>query len=861
MEISRTPDKTKRSLFKRLMKAVAYLFLIVVLIMGGLVSLLFIYEDDVKAAVISELNKHLKAEVKVDPKDIDLTIIKTFPDCSIQFSNLLMYEALKIKQRDTLLFAKQLNLHFSIRDLWNKQYNIKAIGVKDAVIKLRVLKNGQNNYTFWEEKKETTGTDAPLNFALELVRLKNCRFLYTDKTIELNTAFQVRALDLKGLFHADDYELNTNGKLWIDRIVQNSTTFLKDKNFELALQLDVKGANYQFKKTRLNLNQLAFELNGGFVYKDSLRRLDVNFAAPHLDIVSILSLLPEKFKKDINDYKSDGSFYANGHFGYSPETDFSLESNFGIRNAKITYMPNSTTAEEVNLDGQLHFGKRVSSLDLKNIHLKLNRDEINGSCSLSDFDNLRVNTSVSANLDLANLQAFLAIDTLNTLKGNLKLDAKIAGRLEDLKHQTFSDKVSVELEAAVSNLEAGFKNDDRVFAVENCIITARERDIEVRDLRLKRGSSDISLNGKLPGFFNYLADEKAPLIISGQLNSNYLKLEDFMVKYTSSGGEKPLIPANIRFLLNAEIARFTYAKFEATEVNGEIEIKNQKAIITDMKLKAMGGGALIDAFADNSGHRLNFVLQSKLQNINISTLFQQLNNFGQSTLQDKNIKGFASAEIEFSGSWNNQLETDLKSIRAMCNLRIERGELIDFKPLLSLSRFVDIRELQRIQFANLQSTIRIENSMIAFPKTSINNSALNIDLWGSHSFNNEIDYHIHLFINDLMAKKRKQNDEEFGPVEDDPDHRYSAFIRMTGTVDKPVPKYDHEGFKQKVKEDVRKEKQTIKQILKEEAGLFKKDSTVKKPKRTETHFELEKPGNNPPKKALEPKKKEEDEDF
>ena len=32
---------------------------------------------------ISKLNKHLKTEVRIDPKNIDLTIIKSFPNFAV----------------------------------------------------------------------------------------------------------------------------------------------------------------------------------------------------------------------------------------------------------------------------------------------------------------------------------------------------------------------------------------------------------------------------------------------------------------------------------------------------------------------------------------------------------------------------------------------------------------------------------------------------------------------------------------------------------------------------------------------------------------------------------------------------------
>ena len=143
---------------------------------------------------------------------------------------------------------------------------------------------------------------------------------------------------------------------------------------------------------------------------------------------------------------------------------------------------------------------------------------------------------------------------------------------------------------------------------------------------------------------------------------------------------------------------------------------------------------------------------------------------------------------------------------------------------------------------------------------------MNIDLWGKHTFRNEIDYHIQLLLSELLANKKRANkqlDEEMEVMENDPENRRSVFIVMTGTVDNPIIKYDRKGLKQKIGEDIKAEKQSLKQILKEEFGLFKKDSTLlksDKPK-AENKFKIEYGENKEVKpKTLQPKKKEEDDD-
>ena len=94
------------------------IFIVSVVILSA--TLVFVYKDAVIAVVIKELNKHLNAEVRIDPKNIDLTIIKSFPNCAIEFKELTAMEAKEFKSNDTLLFAKRLSLAFNIKDLFNK---------------------------------------------------------------------------------------------------------------------------------------------------------------------------------------------------------------------------------------------------------------------------------------------------------------------------------------------------------------------------------------------------------------------------------------------------------------------------------------------------------------------------------------------------------------------------------------------------------------------------------------------------------------------------------------------------------------------------------------------------------------------
>ena len=863
MEENTNIPKVRSSFFKKILKSLLWLFVIILLLAGSLLTLLFVYEDEVKAEIVKELNRHLNAEVKIDPKNIDLTILKTFPDCSIEFKEVLMYEALKLKQRDTLLYAERLNLYFNIEDLWNKKYIIEKIKLKDALVKLRILKDGQNNFSFWKADTNTAQSKDSLDFHLKLITIENCRLSYKDKPSDFKTLVQLDQVKFKGHFGDSNFEMETQIKGLIHDLTIDKVGYLKEKQCELSLSLNVNENNYQLKNAKVKLSKMLFVINGSFDVGEQLERMSLTYKAPELEIGSFLSLLPLEFKKHINDYESKGNFYAEGNLRYSLKNGYSSINDFGITGGKITYKPGATSAENVNIIGHLELTDKTSLLQLKDIHLNLNSDEIKGNCSISNFSDPELSITTSAVLNLENLQSFWPIDTVSHLKGGLQVVGELKGLLRNIKSNALSENVIVNFDAKLSNIEVQFKQDEKNYKAESGSINVREREVLVNELKLKRGQSDMIVSGKIPGLFKYLLDRTSPLAIIGSLKSDYILLEDFMMpaSKSSASNDNDLIPENVTFNLEATISKFNLGKFEAKSLMGEIEIRNQKMIVSDMRFTTMQGEAVFQAYVDNSRKKLEVVLQSRLTNINITDLFSQMNNFGQSTLTESNLRGVGTATIDFSGIWNNRLEIDSRSIQSLGNIMITGGELLDFKPLLSLSKFVDVNDLKRIKFSSMQSNIEINNQTITIPKTAIKNSALNLDLSGTHTFDNEINYHIQLLISELLAKKRQKKDDEFGPVEKENNKR-SAFISMTGTVDNPIIKYDREGLKEKIRSDLKQEKQSIKELLKEEFGLFKKDTTVQKPKREETNFQLEKSNNTPVNKPLEPKKKkEEDEDF
>ena len=249
-------------------------------------------------------------------------------------------------------------------------------------------------------------------------------------------------------------------------------------------------------------------------------------------------------------------------------------------------------------------------------------------------------------------------------------------------------------------------------------------------------------------------------------------------------------------------------------------------------------------FFERPNNYLKLFTSAHLEKINIRDLFTGFQNFGQDFIQDKHIKGVGIADIQLQSSWNPGFEFDPNKLQLNSHLIIEKGELLEFSPLLNLSSYVSVEELQNVKFSTLENTIKIGNNNINIPAMEIQSSALSVFISGFHSFDNEIDYQIRLLLSELISKKarskNKNLDNELGIVVDDGLGRTTLYLRMDGTVDNPNIYFDKIKIKEKIKTEVKKETEGIKTIIKEDVLNQKSDSSkIEEEKETDVLIEWE----------------------
>ncbi|MEX2379457.1 MAG: AsmA-like C-terminal region-containing protein, partial [Vicingaceae bacterium] len=475
-----------------------------------------------------------------------------------------------------------------------------------------------------------------------------------------------------------------------------------------------------------------------------------------------------------------------------------------IKNGEFKDAANNLTFANSSLKGQISNGaanKAASSQIVLNwFSTELNKGKIEGKLNIENFIQPHYSFSGTMAVKLADAAALFKWNDLKKAEGSIASKLQLSGSLQSTETYTLKDwkRSKVSGDISLNDIAFYYGNGPQYFNNIRGNFKLDNNNVEVKSMHAAVNQSAFELKGRFNNLIGYLLEEDENIMIDAALSSSAIRLEDFLL----SGQDEDTstfqleISPRINLYLQTEIDYLSFKTFELNRLMGQFVVRNEQIDFRNIHFESNGGEVDGELFIRENGSKLNTFAKLDFKAINIQSLFQSFNNFGQESLMAENINGKASATIDYSCVWSKSLLADLNSLKIESNLFIENGELINYKPLESLSKFVELEELKHIRFKHLNNHILIKDRKVFIPRFDVNSSALNVGIAGSHSFDNEIDYKFTLLLNEILGKKaKKPKSNEFGYVEDDGLGRTKLFLKMTGTVDNPDISYDKEQLK------------------------------------------------------------------
>jgi hypothetical protein len=816
---------------------VFFIILTIFLVAGVVIS--FVYSDEVKQKIVSEINKSLKTEISV--REVNFSVIRKFPKASLEFKDVLIKSVTSFDKKnfqghspDTLLSARRLFLEFDLNSLITKKYIVRSIQIEEGMVNILVDKQGNENFRFW---KDSNGRqDADFKIELQELKIFNMDLFFSNNTRELSIQSHINRILLNGDFSAFQYRMKGSSDMTVKDFINEDFRVTGQFPVSAMAELDVNGDLYKISQGRLNIGKMRF-LTEGEYYGGGINRIDVSVVGDGLDLKTASSFLTGEYLDFFNNYNPYGSviFSARMHGRFSRNERPSLAGDFALQDAGLSRRGVKTKIQGLSVKGAFSNGRLASplsySFELESFAGFIGSSPFRGNMKIENLVTPYIRGNILFDGSISELADFYKPSGIESADGKLKLGLSVNGYLEKLRELSLENIPQVFPEIKLEITDGSLFLHEKPWQFES--INGKmhlTRKLVFDNLSFMNRGNHFVLSGELFSDAGYVFRKGANLNMKGSVHSGHLNL-DVLLPDTGTRSEDQkvlLFPEKIFTDVSFSCDEFYFREFKARNIKGIVNYKPRMFTLNSITFSSMdgtvtGGGAIIQKMNND----FLFQAQTSFESINISELFFSFNNFSQSFITNKHLKGSLSGTLNFISEWNNDFDLMAEKIVADSKIQITGGELVNFEPLTSLSRFIEVEELKHVRFSKLQNEIFIRNQIVTIPAMEIQSSAFNINVSGTHSFSNQFNYRLRVLLSDVLfakAKRAKKENEQFAFVEEDGVGRTILPLILSGTPDDYKVTYDRRAAADIIRQGFEDEKKTLRKLLNEEFGWFSKDT-------------------------------------
>jgi hypothetical protein len=730
---------------------------------------------------------------------------------------------------DTLLFTERAYIELSLIDIFNKNYDIKNIIVTDATINFKYNDLNEPNFQIFRKN------DSKNNVSIKKITLLNSK-LKIQKSLtklDLNWLINRAIIDID----ANNYKFVTD--CFSKKLVVGETDYLNQKNINFNCSSNITKGIVDIKNSLINIESVIFNMNGTVI---SGNLLDLNIEAKNQSIADLVNSLPLKMKKICAPFILDGNISLSGSLKglMNKEKNPHFKMNYTISDGNYKLKSIPFILNNINMEGVVNNGSKRNFESTEIIadifNAKSKKGFINGNFTVKNLNDYFLKSSFRSAWDLSEVSTYFEdspfiglkgqIFTTTLYRGNIAFDYTFKKKFLNAKHT--SDIIFKEASFNYNTfpLKFNFKSLKGKFENEKFSINSSITNIS---------KSDISFKGNIYNLISFILNSASKIYINGDIMSNNINLHELMtLNDLSSANNKinTILPNWIDVNSSIKVKKMKFKSFESSNLTSKIFFNNNilqlDALETDLLNGSLKGDFTItEPLAENIKLNSKFIVEK----IDIRKSFDTFDNYGQTFIKKENLIGIGSAELDIIAHWKPKFVLDAKRLKVRSHLVIEKGELIDFKPLENLSAYVSIEELKHVTFSTLENTIDISNEIINIPTMEIKSSALSLLISGTHSFEQEINYEVTLLLSELISDSfRKKNTQitSFGEEKKDGKIFNTIYFKMTGNTDDPKISLDKIRFMEDLNKSLNKEKETISEIINNDI-LNKEAVKVKEP--------------------------------
>ena len=799
-------------LFKKIGKGFLYLLLSFVGLIIIAFILVFQFQDKLKSFAIAELNKKLKGELVIK-KEISVSIFKHFPNASITLHEVILND--KNKNHPPFITAENIDLGFNTWQLIHQNYSIDAVFMTDAKVNVIYYKNGETNYDVLKQTEKSNGNST---IKINKIGLENIQLTVENKNNNYFLIAIVKSFEGNGNFKEKTLNINWKSNFSIQKPSSSIPKFCFEKNILLKGIVKINTINNDliFENSSLEIAENKFVITGNLV---ASQKIELKIVGEKLALKNLINFLPDKQKEKLVGTSSNGELAMEADLKSDFNNCFSLKSDFNIKNGTLHLANWKNDFQKIDLIGNAIIENKKWKIEVINMQSEILGQVFQSTMSMQNLrTNYSINASINGVLNVRDLLQSLSSEKNNNADGVLNFKHFELKCLfnENFVMQQLKAKNEIEFKQIIAEIDN--------WKIENATgkINADDELISISPTKFLLNENEITIDGKYIFENNIISKNAAQINVSAnKININSLIKES---KKNEEVGSNKWLDFPLQLHLNCK--EMDWNKLVLNNVQADFYLKDSLLSIEQFYTETQDGKLQTSGKMINKINTIPFQFNAEYNDLNISKSFEQFENFNQNIITDKKIKGNLSGSTVVSGKFNKNFEIVTNSISAVSNFSITNGALNNVTQLLNLSKYLKVDDLKNLQFSTLKNQIEINNGKIIIPEMRIQNNALGINISGVHNFENEYEYIFKVNLMNWLGKKLGKNKDENWENESDKSG-FNIFLKMIGKGSEFKISRDKKSSREKFKENMKAEQETMKSlILQELQGEKKKEKPI-----------------------------------
>lgn len=371
-------------------------------------------------------------------------------------------------------------------------------------------------------------------------------------------------------------------------------------------------------------------------------------------------------------------------------------------------------------------------------------------------------------VDLAEVASYLPDSMVTSVSGNVSGTFISAARLNP--DSLMQQMQPVLFENSSFNLvlyDVNVELPDSMLCVQN--LTGEMRyaadSLWINSLELNYLGMQVGMNRVVatPVYTTVLQNRPGELKVKGNFYADdvdYALLEKWMEEDSTATSAEPM---NYTYKINGQLKtdRFKYDKALFTNIDSKFLVKPNYYVLDSLRMDAFDGKTLSSVKVEMpDGIDMLVHFKTKVSGMDVYKFMQAFDEYVEyEDFKAENVRGKVTGILDGRVKLNGNFEPEYETMMLKGELTLENGALLNVKPVMEIEKIpgVGLKNMDKLYFSTMNSSLFLFKNELYIPHTEIKSTSFDAAFLGMYSFGEDYDYHIRMFLGEVLSNKSKAN--------------------------------------------------------------------------------------------------------